>query len=153
MAYVLLNGRRVEVILRNATKHHYQAIQLQINRDPTKQIRNMKMNIIKQALWLSAAALAIGQSVLALPVNFTVLPNPFTNTTGNIAWSISGTNIVGNFTDSTGNHGYFYSGGVYVTLNDPLATSAGTSPRGVSGNQVIGQYYAGANTVTACGFL
>jgi hypothetical protein len=56
---------------------------------------------------------------------------------------ISGTNIVGNYTDfSNSNHGFLYNGSTWATLDDPLAgPSGGTFPAGISGANIVGNYH------------
>jgi len=52
--------------------------------------------------------------------------------------------IVGNYNDATGWHGFVYSGGAYTTLDDPSSTSAGTFARSINNNgQIVGEYGAG----------
>jgi hypothetical protein len=67
-----------------------------------------------------------------------------------IATGISGQNIVGIYTTSTGLDGFLYNGSSYVTIQDPNAaansetTQPGTYVNGVSGSTVVG-YYQNAN--------
>jgi hypothetical protein len=59
---------------------------------------------------------------------------------GTHACGISGGNIVGYYTGSTGEaHGFLYDGSSYVTLDDPLG-AYGTYAFGVSGGNVVGVY-------------
>ena len=56
--------------------------------------------------------------------------------------AVSGNNIVGTYYtgySSTVEHGFFYNGSTYITLDDPLGVS--TYAYGVSGNEVVGTYY------------
>ena len=59
--------------------------------------------------------------------------------------------IVGDYEDSTGEHGFLYSGGTYTTLNDPLGTD-GTFASGINdAGHIVGYYYDSSGT--AHGFL
>ncbi len=50
--------------------------------------------------------------------------------------------IVGVYEDSSGTfHGFLYSGGTYITLNDPLGTGATTYATGINdAGQIVGYY-------------
>src|SRR5262245_31456306 len=94
---------------------------------------------------------------------FTTLDDPSAN------WSVTGSNgytsngsttasgisnagqIVGSYTASNGNgYGYLYSGGTYITIDDPLA-SGFTVAQGInSAGQIVGYY---GNNSGAHGFL
>src|SRR5215469_4223673 len=61
-------------------------------------------------------------------------------TGGTFVWGIDGGNIVGYYTDGTGDHGFLYNGSTYTTLDDPLATKGFTHAYGISGNNIVGSY-------------
>src|SRR5208283_3838917 len=73
----------------------------------------------------------------------TVSYGALTLSVGTYAFGISGNNIVGGYTDSSGssNHGFIYNGTTYTTLNVPSATS--TYANGISGNNILGGYSNG----------
>jgi probable HAF family extracellular repeat protein len=50
--------------------------------------------------------------------------------------------IVGWYSDATGTHGFLLSGGIYTTLNDPLALNgANTQAYGINDlGQIVGTY-------------
>ena len=53
---------------------------------------------------------------------------------------VSGSNVVGAYTDSNGiSHSFLYDGSTYTTLNDPLALN-GTTVTGIDGNTIVGHY-------------
>src|SRR5215510_1654211 len=53
--------------------------------------------------------------------------------------------IVGNYTDATGTHGFLESGGTYTSLDDPLAAggaTGGTFPSGINNaGQTVGSFH------------
>ena len=85
-------------------------------------------------------------SVVAADAQFSYATLPFS------AAGISGNNIVGTFSDNAGNHGYFYDGSTYITLDDPLSRPGNTLVNGVSGDEIVGYYYGDVDG-TAHGFL
>lgn len=51
---------------------------------------------------------------------------------------------VGYFEDASGVHGFFYSAGVWTTLNDPLTTNHFTYAAGINDyGQIVGNYNTG----------
>ena len=55
-------------------------------------------------------------------------------------------NVVGSYSNSSGQHGFLYSGGSYLTLNDPLATN-GTNANGINAaGQIVGAYIDASGT-------
>jgi hypothetical protein len=64
---------------------------------------------------------------------------------GTTAYGISGSTIVGTYTDANlRNHGFVYDGSGFTTLDDPLGASiqpsTGTIVHGVSGSRFVGEY-------------
>src|SRR5262249_58906096 len=58
--------------------------------------------------------------------------------------------IVGRYFNASGTHGFLYSGGIYTTLDDPLATN-GTNATGINNTgQIVGNY---TDSTGAHGFL
>src|SRR5207302_1565898 len=68
---------------------------------------------------------------------FTVYDDPagFPGTT--VIHSISGSNIVGTYQDSTGQHGFVFDGSTYTTLDDPDALPGTTAVNGISGDEIV----------------
>ena len=65
---------------------------------------------------------------------------------GTDLYAISGSNIYGSYTDSSGDiHGTIYDGSSWTTLDHPSAT-AGTYLSGVEGNKIVGNYYVGGTS-------
>jgi hypothetical protein len=73
------------------------------------------------------------------------------NSGGTYATGISGTNIVGYYTDTNGvTHGFLFNGSTYTTLDDPNAggpysefyydVTGGTWVCGIEGNNIVGYY-------------
>src|SRR5712691_8901479 len=88
-----------------------------------------------------------------MPVNiFTALDDPSARTGGATeAFGINASGqIVGLYTTVTAQHGFLLSGGMYTTLDDPLATS-GTVASGINDTGQIVGYYQNASGVH--GFL
>ena len=85
---------------------------------------------------------------------YTTLDFPSTNggsANGCYAAAIDGTNIVGGYTDASGQgHGFLYNGSTWTTLDDPVAAGY-TVACGVSGTNIVG-YYSDSNHSTH-GFL
>jgi probable HAF family extracellular repeat protein len=83
-----------------------------------------------------------------MPVDtFTTLDDP-SATNGTISWGINTSGqIVGYYLDASDkNHGFLLSGGMYTTLDDPLAGSFGTVATGInSAGQIVGYYLDSAN--------
>ncbi len=82
---------------------------------------------------------------------YTTLNDPYAATSatagfaGTVPSSVSGSEIVGCYWDSSGAvHGFLYKGSTYTTLDGPLAAQEqsveGTSALGISGNYVVGLY-------------
>jgi hypothetical protein len=63
---------------------------------------------------------------------------------------ISDNNIVGNYNDDLGRHGFLYNGTTWTTLNNPVSVN-GTSIYGIDGNNIVGCYYDYSGTTH--GFL
>ncbi|HVC93402.1 MAG TPA: hypothetical protein VND64_06905, partial [Pirellulales bacterium] len=80
--------------------------------------------------------------LLIAPPGFTTLNDPLA-TNGTVVQGISGSNVVGQYADSAGTHGFLYNGTSYTTLNDPFAAGY-TSAHGVSGNNIVGDYWSGS---------
>ena len=77
-------------------------------------------------------------------VSYTDLTDPFSSGTngsaGTRAFGISGSNVVGDYTDISGNyHGFLYNGSTYVTLDDPNGIVA-THAFGINGSNIVGSY-------------
>jgi hypothetical protein len=72
--------------------------------------------------------------------------------TGTYPRGISGTNIVGYYSDNDGGiHGFIYNGITWATLDDPLGVGS-TLPQGISGTNIVG-FYTEARGLVAHGFL
>ena len=58
------------------------------------------------------------------------------------AYGINSTGqISGSYSNASGGHGFLYSGGTYITLDDPSANVGGTSAVGINAfGQVVGIY-------------
>ncbi len=70
---------------------------------------------------------------------YTTLDDPL-GVNGTWAYGISGNNIVGSYTDGSGNnYGFLYNGSTYTTLDDPLGVW-GTWVSGIDGNNIVGYY-------------
>jgi hypothetical protein len=88
---------------------------------------------------------------------FTPISDPDA-TGGTVAQGISGNDIVGYYTDSSGYnvHGFLYNGSTYVNVDDPNATENnpndpnGTYVSAIYGNTIVGDYWVGRN---AHGFI
>jgi hypothetical protein len=101
----------------------------------------MKFSLIG-ALMLATAGHSCAQFI------YTTIDDPKA-TGGTIVQGISGNNIVGYYTDSTGldNQSFLYNGSSYITLNDPNAQENvpgqpnGTYATGISGSNIVGYYY------------
>ncbi len=52
---------------------------------------------------------------------------------------IQGNNLIGDYVDGAGRHGFVYKGSFYTYLNDPLATK-GTAAASMDGNNIVGTY-------------
>ncbi len=106
-----------------------------------------------------AAALAVGflliapMSARADPFTYQVIDVPGSDV-GSTGFFDLGINdfgeIVGDFTDAAGYHGFLYSGGKYTTINAPNATSTVASEIN-DRHQIVGQY--GCGTGCAHGFV
>jgi hypothetical protein len=59
-----------------------------------------------------------------------------------IAQGISGNNIVGQYWDNSGEHGFLYNGTSWTTLSYP--GSVNTYAYGISGNNIVGNYNYGS---------
>src|SRR5438309_1498421 len=83
--------------------------------------------------------------------SFTTINEPFaTGTTSAYGINASG-QIVGQYHDAGGDHGFLYSGATYATLNDPLGAN-GTYAEGINdAGQIVGYYIDG--NFTQHGFL
>src|SRR5579875_3073663 len=94
----------------------------------------------RATLVLAALALLLG-GVDQAKAGFMTLNDP-SATGGTFAYGISGSNIVGYYSDGTGYHVFLYNGTSYTTLNDPSATN-GTFALGISGSNIVGDYSDG----------
>jgi hypothetical protein len=74
----------------------------------------------------------------------------FPNSTVTRAWGIDGNNIVGEYDDATGSHGFQYDAFTqsWTTINSPFTLAM---PRDISGVRIVGSYH-GANN-SSHGFL
>ena len=88
-------------------------------------MRMIPLTLVLAALLVTAAA----EQTLA--TTFTSLDDPLA-TGPTSATGIDGNNIIGVYTDSSGDHGYLYDGASYTTLDYPLATF--TAARGIDGD-------------------
>src|SRR5258707_1379444 len=82
-----------------------------------------------------------------MPVNiFTALDDPSARTGGATeAFGINAAGqVVGQYRNASGLHGFLLSGGMYTTLDDPLATS-GTVASGINDTGQIVGYYQNAS--------
>src|SRR6266566_1895902 len=83
-----------------------------------------------------------------MPVyNFSTFDDPSaTSFVGTQAFGINGSGqIVGAYANGSGNHGFLLSGGVYASVDDPLATFGGTQAFGINGSgQIVGAYANGS---------
>ena len=71
---------------------------------------------------------------------YTTVTDPL-GSNGTFAYGVSGSNVVGYYTDSAGyDHGFLYNGSTYTTIDEPLSVG-GTYVYGISGNEFVGYYY------------
>jgi hypothetical protein len=96
---------------------------------------------MKRAIFMRAALLCCLAAGGPAKAGFTTLDDP-SATGGTYAWGIDGRNIVGYYTDKTGDHGFLYNGSSYTTLDDSLGTD--TVASGISGNSIVGSYFDGS---------
>lgn len=75
--------------------------------------------------------------------NFTPLDYP--NSTMTHAFSIDAENIVGEYWDLSGVHGFLYDGSTWTSLDYP-GTTIGTHAYGISGSNIVGYYYDASGT-------
>ena len=95
----------------------------------------MKTNLIK----LTCGLAMLGVATMAQAQIYTTLNAPLSHDWTS-ADGISGNNIVGGYTDSSGHEsGYLYNGSTWMVLNDPLAVY-GTIAFGIDGNNIVGKY-------------
>src|SRR5437660_3829002 len=91
-----------------------------------------------------------------MPVyNFSTFDDPSaTSFVGTQAFGINGSGqIVGAYANGSGNHGFLLSGGLYTTLDDPLATH-GTLATGINASgQIVGYYATNTGLTGNHGFL
>jgi hypothetical protein len=86
------------------------------------------------------AALMAAAVTAQVQYTFTTLDAPASQ--GTWVDGISGTNIVGDYRDGSGNtHGFLYNGRTWTTLDDPFGAK-GTLAQGISGANIVGGYYA-----------
>ena len=72
---------------------------------------------------------------------FTTLNAPFA-TDGTLAHGINGSGqVVGQYSNNTGNHSFLYSGGTYTTIDDPLATQGTFAISINAAGQIVGAYF------------
>jgi probable HAF family extracellular repeat protein len=84
--------------------------------------------------------------------HYLTLDDPLaTNVTGASGINDAG-QIVGNYTDASGIHGFLYNGGSYSTFDDPFAPT-GTRAQGINGSGQIVGWYSNASGSNAHGFL
>ena len=94
------------------------------------------------ALWASTAA--------AQTYTYTTLDDPL-GVDGTRPYGISGSNIVGDYYDSSGcPHGFLYDGSTYTPLDGP-SRAVNTYVNGVAGNTIVGYYSDSSNY--CCGFI
>ena len=82
-----------------------------------------------------------------MPTTFVTLDNPAGNNTDARGINDAG-QIVGFYADPSGNqHGFLYSGGSFINVDDPLAGSTGTTIlKGINdAGQIVGSYSDGNN--------
>jgi uncharacterized membrane protein len=100
---------------------------------------------------LSFVLFMLGVSVFAIaaPPGFITIDVPGA-TNGTIAWGINAHgDIVGHYLDSTGQHGFLLSGGIYTTID--IAGASGTGAHGINSHgDIVGVYTEGG---TRHGFL
>ncbi|HZZ44375.1 MAG TPA: hypothetical protein VFE58_15680 [Tepidisphaeraceae bacterium] len=95
---------------------------------------------------IAASLCLVGHTAFAQTYTFTTLDDPLAAPSQTFVRGISGGTVVGFYGDGFSfPHGFMYSGGVYTTLDDPLATT-GTLPTAVDGNTVVGFYDDAAGT-------
>ena len=70
---------------------------------------------------------------------YTTLDGP--SATQTYIWGIDGTNVVGMYTDGTGNHGFIYNGSVFTTVDNPAGDPGSTVVTGISGDTLVGTYW------------
>src|SRR5258708_35372287 len=77
-----------------------------------------------------------------MPINiFNTFDDPSASTGTTQAFGVNDTDqIVGSYSNASGSHGFLESGGMYTTLDDPLATT-GTTAQGINATgQTVGFY-------------
>jgi len=107
-------------------------------KDRKAAVNNMVGRIKNAVLWLFLTWLSVNTHSLA-DYHFTTLVGPPGYPEVN-ATAISGSNIVGIYTDSGGeqSHGFIYNGKTYTELADPIAFHDSTYPLGISGSDIVG---------------
>src|SRR5260370_41151378 len=77
-----------------------------------------------------------------MPINvFTTIDDPSANIGTTQAFDINNLGqIVGQFSDPNGTHGFLLSGGTFFTLDDPSATGATITTRLTDISQIVGQH-------------
>jgi hypothetical protein len=105
-----------------------------------KEEKKMKRLSFRMSLLLIVPVLLCFSSlpVYALNFIFTTLDYPSATTTETKALGIYGSNIVGEYIDASGQHGFLYDGTNWTSLNYPGA--ANTAAFGINGGNIVGGY-------------
>ncbi|MGO9114454.1 MAG: PEP-CTERM sorting domain-containing protein [Thermoguttaceae bacterium] len=88
---------------------------------------SLSLLLLGLGLWTGAA---VAQTGITLD---------YPNGGGTVLYGVDGTNIVGTANSLPG--GFLYNGSTFTGIADPLAGTLGSSPIGISGNIIVGQYY------------
>jgi hypothetical protein len=95
------------------------------------------VNTKRTTIILSVLLCAAGSSQ-SLAITYTTIDYPGSTETSAIG--IDGGNIVGNYQDLSGEHGFLYDGTKYTPFDVSLAQPYGIDVSGISGNNIVGTY-------------
>jgi hypothetical protein len=123
------------------------------------------MNVTKSRTFLVCVPVIFLGLTVRLPAqtytNFTTIDDPLATKSslyGTHVQGIAGNIVVGYYSDSTGQHGFFHTLGTtnYTTLDDPAGFrngSSGTAAYGISGENIIGFYQDEIGSSGTYGFV
>jgi hypothetical protein len=95
------------------------------------------VNTKRTTIILSMLLCAAGSSP-SLAITYTTIDYPGSTETS--ATGIDGSNIVGNYQDLSGRHGFLYDGTKYTPFDVSQAQPYGIDVSGISGSKIVGTY-------------